>query len=77
MNLKVVFKVLGTVLFWESVLMIPSLFFSIIDNSYDRDAFIVSIILLGFIGLMLKSIRVTGACSSSTTGGLKMIRHKQ
>lgn len=74
MNLKVVFKVLGTVLFWESVLMIPSLFFSIIDNSYDRDAFIVSIILLGFIGLMLKSIRVTGACSSSTTGGLKMIR---
>lgn len=59
MNLKVVFKVLGTVLFWESVLMIPSLSFSIIDNSYDRDAFIVSIILLGFIGLMLKSIRAT------------------
>jgi len=59
MNLKVVLKVLGTVLFWESVLMIPSLIISIIDNSYDRDAFIVSIILLGFIGLMLKSIKVT------------------
>jgi len=59
MNLKVVLKVLGTVMFWESVLMIPSLIISIIDNSYDRDAFIVSIILLGFIGQMLKSIKVT------------------
>ncbi|HBC30243.1 MAG TPA: potassium transporter KefA [Clostridiales bacterium] len=59
MNLKVVFKVLGTVLFWESVLMIPSLIISIIDNSYDRDAFIVTIILLAFMGLMLKSIKVS------------------
>jgi Trk-type K+ transport system membrane component len=59
MNLKVVLKVLGTVLFWESVLMVPPLIISIIDNSYDRDAFIVTIVLVGFIGLMLKSIKVT------------------
>lgn len=58
MNLKVVLKVLGTVLFWESVLMVPSLIISIIENSYDRNAFIVSIVLLGFIGLMLKNIKV-------------------
>jgi len=59
MNLKVVLKVLGTVLFWESVLMVPPLIISIIDNSYDRDAFIVTIVLVGFIGIMLKSIKVT------------------
>jgi trk system potassium uptake protein TrkH len=58
MNLRVVLKILGTVLFWESVLMIPSLIISIIENSYDRNAFIISIILLGFIGFMLKSIKV-------------------
>jgi trk system potassium uptake protein TrkH len=59
MNLKVVLKVLGTVLFWESVLMVPSLVISIIENSYARNAFIVSIVLLGVIGLMLKSIEVS------------------
>ncbi|MDF2616233.1 MAG: hypothetical protein K0Q47_888 [Sedimentibacter sp.] len=32
MNIKVVLKILGTVLFWESVLMFPSLVISIIDN---------------------------------------------
>ncbi|MDW5300471.1 MAG: TrkH family potassium uptake protein [Sedimentibacter sp.] len=57
MNIRVVLKILGTVLFWESILMIPSLVISIIDNSYDINAFIISIVLIGIIGLILKNIK--------------------
>jgi trk system potassium uptake protein TrkH len=59
MNIKVVLKILGTVLFWESVLMFPSLVISIIDNSYDIKAFILSILLIGVIGIILKSLNTT------------------
>lgn len=57
MNIMVVLKILGTVLFWESILMIPSLIISILDNSYDINAFILSIALIGTIGLLLKNIK--------------------
>lgn len=58
MNLKIVFKILGIVLSWESVSMIPSLLLSIIDNSIDRNAFIISILILGLLGFTLKRIKV-------------------
>lgn len=58
MNLKIVFKILGIVLFWEAVLMFPSLLISIIDNSIDRNAFIISILIVGLLGFVLKSIKV-------------------
>jgi len=57
MNIRVVLKILGTVLFWESILMMPSLFISIIDNSHDINAFIFSIVLIGILGLVLKNIK--------------------
>lgn len=60
MNIKVVLKILGTVLFWESILMFPSLVISIIDNSYDIKAFILSIMLVGIIGTLLKTIKTDG-----------------
>lgn len=57
MNLKIVLKIIGTVLFWESVLMTPSLFIALIDNSFDRKAFLISIVITGATGLLLKNIR--------------------
>jgi len=57
MNIRVVLKILGTVLFWESILMVPSLVISIIDSSYDINAFIISVVLIGIIGLVLKNIK--------------------
>ncbi|MDF2676581.1 MAG: trkH [Bacillota bacterium] len=56
MNMRVVLRVLGTVLIWESILMLPSLIISIADNSYDIDAFIISIALIAIIGLVLSKI---------------------
>ena len=45
MNLKVVLKVVGIVLFWEAVLMIPSIIISAIDSSYEVKAFVITIII--------------------------------
>lgn len=56
MNMKIVLKLLGTVLLWEAVLMLPSLFISIADNSYDIDSFIISIMLTGVIGFLMTRI---------------------
>nr|WP_300094838.1 TrkH family potassium uptake protein [Sedimentibacter sp.] len=61
MNIKVVLKILGTVLFWEAVLMFPSLMISIIDDSYDINAFVISIVLIGVIGIFLKSLNINDA----------------
>lgn len=61
MNIRIVLKVLGTVLFWEAVLMLPSLIISIVDNSYDINSFIISIIFIGLIGLILKNIKTNGS----------------
>lgn len=56
MNIKIVLKLLGTVLLWEAVLMLPSLFISISDDSYDIDSFIISIILTGITGFLMSRI---------------------
>ena len=57
MNIKVVLKILGTVLFWESILMLPSLIIAIIDNSYEVNAFIMAIITCIIVGLLFKNIK--------------------
>lgn len=61
MNIKVVLKVLGIVLFWESILMIPSLIISAVDGSYEIKAFIITIILTAVIGLILTRLKPNGA----------------
>lgn len=60
MNFSVVLKILGTVMWWEAVLMIPSLIISLVDNSYDIPAFIISIIIIGIFGVLLKNINLNG-----------------
>ena len=57
MNLKVILKVVGIVLFWESVLMIPSLIISVIDNSYEIKAFIITIIITALVGFLLSRLK--------------------
>lgn len=57
MNIKIVLKILGTVLFWESILMLPSLVISIVDNSIEIKAFIITILLCGIFGLFLKNMK--------------------
>lgn len=57
MNIKVVLKILGTVLFWESILMLPSLIIAIIDNSYEINAFIMAIMTCIIVGLLFKNIK--------------------
>lgn len=57
MNIKVVLKILGTVLFWESILMLPSLIIAIIDNSYEVNAFIMAIMTCIIVGLLFKNIK--------------------
>lgn len=57
MNIKIVLKILGTVLFWESILMLPSLVISIVDSSIEIKAFIITILLCGIIGLILKNMK--------------------
>ncbi len=57
MNIKIVLKILGTVLFWESILMLPSLVIAIVDNSYEIKSFIITILLCGIIGLILKGMK--------------------
>lgn len=57
MNKKIVLKILGTVLFWESILMLPSLVISIMDKSIETNAFIATILLCGITGLMLKNLK--------------------
>lgn len=60
MNVKIVLKVLGIVLFWESILMIPSLVISIVDKSYEIQAFVITIILTAILGLILSRIKING-----------------
>ena len=57
MNIKVVLKILGTVLFWESILLLPSLIIAIVDNSYEINAFIITILLCGVVGFVFKNIK--------------------
>ncbi|WP_313340877.1 TrkH family potassium uptake protein [Sedimentibacter sp.] len=57
MNFNVLLKTTGTVLFWESILMLPSLIIAICDESYDINGFLISIIISGSIGLILKNIK--------------------
>lgn len=61
MNLKVVLKVVGIVLFWESVLMIPSLIISAVDSSYEIKAFIITIIITAITGFLLSRFKLKGA----------------
>lgn len=61
MNFAVVLKILGTVMWWEAILMLPSLIISLVDNSYDIQAFIISIIVTGIFGLLLKKINLKGS----------------
>lgn len=61
MNFRIILKVLGTVLFWEAFLMVPSLFISIWDKSYDIGAFVISILLVFTLGLILKNINTKGS----------------
>ncbi|MGD9569324.1 MAG: TrkH family potassium uptake protein [Sedimentibacter sp.] len=57
MNIKIVLRILGIVLFWESLLMIPSLIISIFDNSFEIKAFIIAILICFIGGLILKNIK--------------------
>ncbi|HKM00949.1 MAG TPA: TrkH family potassium uptake protein, partial [Sedimentibacter sp.] len=61
MNLKVVLKVVGIVLFWESVLMIPSLLISVVDSSYEIKAFIITILITAITGFLLSRFKLKGA----------------
>jgi len=56
-NIKIVLKILGTVLFWESILMLPSLVISVTENSIETKAFILTILLCGSVGLILKNMK--------------------
>lgn len=58
MNVKIVLKVLGIVLFWEAILMIPSLLISIMDNSYEVKAFIIAIAATALTGFVLTRFKV-------------------
>ena len=58
MNVKIVLKVLGIVLFWEAILMIPSLLISIMDNSYEVKAFIIAIAATALTGFILTRFKV-------------------
>jgi trk system potassium uptake protein TrkH len=60
MNMRVVLKLLGTVLLWESILMIPSLIISVVDNSSEINAFIISIIIIGVLGFIMMNIKTNG-----------------
>lgn len=53
MNVKIVLKVLGIVLFWEAVLMMPSLLISVLDNSFETKAFIIAITATALTGFIL------------------------
>ncbi len=53
MKVKVVLNILGIVLFWEAVLMVPSLLISIADNSYETMAFIITIAATAATGFIL------------------------
>ncbi len=57
MNIKSVFKVVGIVLFWESVLMIPSLIISILDSSHEIKAFIITIAITSLTGFLLSRFK--------------------
>ena len=57
MNLKIVLKVVGIVLFWESILMIPSLIISVVDSSYEIKAFLIAIIITGLTGFLLSKLK--------------------
>lgn len=54
MNICVLVKTLGNVLFWESILMLPPFIVSLIYRSYEYKAFIISIIILLSISLFTK-----------------------
>lgn len=58
MNLKVVLKVVGVVLFWEALLMVPSLIIAAVDSSYEIKAFIITIGLTALTGLLLSRLRL-------------------
>lgn len=60
MNYKIVLKILGTVLTWEAVLMVPSLIIALIDNSYDSTAFITSIVIVSTAAFLLKNVNIKG-----------------
>lgn len=57
MNLNVLLKTTGTVLFWESILMFPSLIIAIFDKSYEINSLLISIVISGIIGFILKNIK--------------------
>lgn len=57
MKIKIVLKVLGIVLFWEAVLMVPSLLISIIDNSYEIKAFFITIAATAITGFILSRFK--------------------
>lgn len=53
MNYGIVLKVLGSILAVESILMIPSLFIAINTGGTDKIPFLITILITGFIGLLL------------------------
>ncbi|NLL60683.1 MAG: TrkH family potassium uptake protein [Tissierellia bacterium] len=53
MKVKTVLKVLGIVLFWEAVLMVPPLLISIYDKSYEIKAFLIALATCASTGFIL------------------------
>jgi Trk-type K+ transport system membrane component len=52
-KVKTVLKVLGIVLFWEAVLMVPPLLISIYDKSYEIKAFLIALATCASTGFIL------------------------
>ena len=57
MNYKVVFRILGIILFCEALLMLPSLAVSIYYGGGDTAAFALSILITAVAGITLIFIR--------------------
>lgn len=59
MNIRMIVKVLGTLLIVEAACMLPSLLVSLIYRQDDFSAFVVTILLLLLLGLIMYSIKAT------------------
>ena len=59
MKVKTILKVLGIVLFWEAVLMVPPLLISIYDKSYEIKAFLIALATCASTGFILSRFTLT------------------
>lgn len=72
MSYGIVSKILGNIFILESILMLPSLFISIINNGSDIKAFLITIILTFLLGVIL-SIRKDYKRSINAKEGIAIV----